>query len=262
MTDATAPGWDDSSGRRYDAVLFDVGGVLVELASIREGYEAFVAALVDRFDADEASPYEAWTDALGDHFAAREGTEYRTAREGYRRATAALFDGDPPPESDWRPLYEDALAEHLRPIPGAVDAVRALDEAGVYLGIVSDIDTAEADLILGTFGIDARFDAVTTSEAVGYTKPDGRMYADALSQWGGDPGSAVMVGDRYRHDVAGAAAAGIDAVAFGPDAAGPAADYEIDDPREVLDVVGVEARGERGVSSGSDHTDETDPEDG
>jgi len=242
MTDEPAP--DDGSGHRYRAVFFDVGGVLVELASIREAYEVFVDDLTDRFDVDAADPYGAWTDALGDHFAAREGTEYRTAREGYRRATAALFDGDPPPESAWRPLYEAALTECLRPVPGAVETVRALDEAGLYLGIVSDIDTDECGLILDAFGIVDRFDAVTTSEAVGYTKPDGRMFADAIERWGGDAGDAVMVGDRYPHDVEGASDAGIDAVAYGPNAAGPAADYEITELRAVLEIVGVD--GERG----------------
>lgn len=231
----------DGPGPHYRAVLFDVGGVLVELASIREGYEAFVDALAGRFDVAAADPYGTWTDALGDHFAAREGTEYRTAREGYRRATAALCDGDPPPESAWRPLYETALADHLRPVPGAVETVRALDEAGTHLGIVSDIDTAECDLILDAFGISDRFDAVTTSEAVGYTKPDGRMFADAIARWGGDAADAVMVGDRYRHDVEGAAEAGIDAVAYGADAAGPEADYEITEMRRLLEIVGVEA---------------------
>jgi putative hydrolase of the HAD superfamily len=49
-----------------------------------------------------------------------------------------------------------------------------------------------------------------------------------------------MIGDRYEHDVAGASAAGLDAVAYGADAHGPAADHRIDDLRELPDIVGVE----------------------
>ena len=64
-----------------------------------------------------------------------------------------------------------------------------------------------------------------------------RMYDAALDAWGGDPADAVMVGDRYEHDVAGTVDAGLAAVAFGPDARGPKATYEISDLRELPDIV-------------------------
>jgi putative hydrolase of the HAD superfamily len=212
----------------YDAVFFDLGGVVVELKSIREGYALFV----DRLTAEYKLPDDAldrWKSALGTHFKGREGTEYRTANEGYRKATSALFDGSPPPEAEWRPLLERASDETMRPEDGALDAIRAVADGDRHVGVVSDIDTAEAHEMLAAFGVDDCFDAITTSEAVGYTKPDPRMYEAALDAWGGDPSEAVMVGDRYEHDVAGAVDAGLDAVAYGDDARGPKATYEIDD---------------------------------
>lgn len=220
----------------YDAVFWDIGGVIVELESIREGYETFVAALTDEFDVDADDPLETWKSTLGAHFKSREGTEFRSAREGYLEATAALFE-DPPEASEWWPMFEDAIAASLRPEEGAVETVRALDERGVYQGIVSDIDDREAETMLGAFGIRDCFDAVTTSEAVGHTKPDRRMFETALGTWGGDPSRAVMVGDRYRHDVAGAKATDLDTVAYGEDAFGEDADHEIRDLRELLDIV-------------------------
>jgi len=66
------------------------------------------------------------------------------------------------------------------------------------------------------------------------------MFRDALDALGVDPDRAVMVGDRYDHDIAGAAALGIETVGYGPDARGPEADHEIDDLREVLDILGLD----------------------
>lgn len=226
-----------SAERTYDAVFWDLGGVVVELESVRQGYAAFVDELTDRHEPDVADPRETWLEALGTHFRDREGTEYRTAAEGYRTATAALYE-DPPPEDEWRPLFDGVTSAALRPEPGALETIRGLDEAGVYQGVISDVDTAEAEEMLESFGVRDRFAHHTTSEAVGYTKPDDRIFETALAKAPVPPERGVMVGDRYEHDVAGASEAGLDAVAYGADAAGPAADYEVEDLRTLLDLVG------------------------
>jgi putative hydrolase of the HAD superfamily len=238
---------DDGDGgtgdeRQFRAVLWDVGGVLVELESIREGYAGFVTALAEQHDLDPGRALERWQDRLGEYFRAREGTEYGSAYEGYRLATESLFE-DPPAETAWRPLLERQARDALRTEPGVVEVLTALDDAGVYLGIVSDVDDRELDRMLGTFGLAGRFDAVTTSEAVGHRKPDPRMFADAtekLREADIDPDEALMVGDRYRHDVAGAREAGLVPVGYRADAHGEAAAYEITDLRELLVVVGLE----------------------
>jgi len=224
--------------REYAAVLWDIGGVIVDHASIRAAHAAFVADLAREggFDAEEG--LERWRSVLGDHFKGREGTNYRLARDGYRKATAALFEEEPP--DDWADRLERALEDCLSPEPGAVETIEALDSAGVRLAIVSDIDTPDARLMLGTVGVYDRFDHVTTSEAVGHTKPDARMFEDALGGLGVDAGAALMVGDRHSHDVAGAAALGIDAVGYGEDARGPEATYEIDDLRRLPGIVGID----------------------
>jgi putative hydrolase of the HAD superfamily len=230
---------------RYDAVFWDIGGVIVELASIREGYAAFLAELAADHDLDPEPAIETWKSALGEHFGAVEGTEYRTAAEGYRRATAAVFEAEgrePLPESEWRPLLDRCLDETLRTEPGAVETIRALDEAGVYQAVISDVDTAEAASMFAELGIDDAFAHVTTSEAVGYKKPDRRMFETALEKaadHGIEPADGVMVGDRYEHDIAGASAVGLHAAAYGADAAGEDADHEITNLRELLDIVGI-----------------------
>ena len=225
------------SGRRYEAVFWDIGGVIVELASVREGYAAFIAELADERGLDAESALEMWETALGEHFRGRDGTEYRTAREGYRKATAALFDGKLP--DGWRDRLDRATSATLRTEPGAVETIERLADAGLEQVIVSDIDTREAEDMLASFGVREYFDHVTTSEAVGHTKPDERVFRDALSATGADPGDVLMIGDRYDHDVAGAATVGVDAAGYGENAWGPEATYEITDLRELPDVVSL-----------------------
>jgi putative hydrolase of the HAD superfamily len=222
---------------RYEAVFWDVGGVIVDLRSVRAGYAAFVAELADRHGLDADAALDTWRRTLGAYFSDRDGTEYRPAREGYRRATAALFDGDPP--DDWAATFDRATTDALRAEPGAVETVEALADAGVTQAIVSDIDTREADSMLERFDIRACFDHVTTSEAVGHTKPDERMFRHALAGTGVEPAQALMVGDRYEHDVEGAVAVGLSAAGYGEDAWGPSAIHELESLRELPAAVGL-----------------------
>ncbi|MFQ3318402.1 MAG: putative hydrolase of the HAD superfamily [Natronomonas sp.] len=224
--------------QRYDTVFWDIGGVIVELKSVRAGYAAFVSELASEHDMDADAALDTWKSVLGEHFGGREGTEYRTAREGYEMATVALFDDEPP--EDWELVFERSTAATLRAEDGAVETIEALAEAGVQQAIVSDIDTREADNMLESFGIRGCFDHITTSEDVGFTKPDERMFRDALSATGADPERTAMVGDRHSHDMAGAAALGIGTAGYGEEAWGPKTDHEMSDLRDLLDIVGVE----------------------
>lgn len=228
----------DPADRRYEAVFWDIGGVLVNLRSVREGYAAFVDELAATHDLDPEAALETWKTTLGEYFHGRDGTAYRPAREGYRRATAALFEGDPP--ADWEATFERASSETLRAEADAVETVQALADAGVTQAIVSDIDTREAESMLEAFGIRDHFAHLTTSEAVGYTKPDARMFRDAVDGTGVAPAAALMVGDRYEHDVVGATDVGLAAAGYGQDAWGPEATHELEDLRALRDVVGLE----------------------
>ena len=235
----------------YEGVLWDIGGVIVELRSIREGYAAFVDELAEEHDLDHERALDAWKDELGDYFAGTEGSEYRPAREGYVRATESLLERveDPPAFEEWWSRFREVAAANVRTEPGAVEVIEALDGAGFYLGVLSDVDTGEALNMFDAFGIRERFDGVTTSEEVGYRKPDARMFEtakDRLREAGVDPARTLMVGDRYRHDVEGAREAGLVPVAYGEDAHGPAAEFEILDLRELLDIVGVPEDGRGG----------------
>jgi putative hydrolase of the HAD superfamily len=237
----------------YEAVFFDIGGVIVSLPSIRQGYVDYLEQFAAERDLDPGPALETWRETLGSHFKSAEGTEYMSASEGYHKAFQAVVDGDIDRE-EWEPGFKAATKAAMAPEPNVVETIQALDEAGLYLGIVSDIDTHEAHRMLDLFDIDDAFDGVTTSEAVGYKKPDQRMFADALDGAGVDPARGLMVGDRYDHDMQGGTEAGLDTVAYNGTAferasdldrdgyrvvGDDAIDYAIEDHRALPEIVGL-----------------------
>jgi len=224
----------------WDAVFWDIGGVILDVESVRAGHRAFVADLIETHDLDASldEALGAWRTTVGTYFRERDGTEFRRARRAYALGVEAIV-GERRPEPEWWPLLREAVAQTRTPNPGAVETITALDGTDLHLGVVSDIDAAEGRDVLEGFDVRRHFDAVTTSEAVGRTKPDPAMFETALDAAGVDPDRALMVGDRYEHDVAGAARVGIHPVAYGA-AEGPTVEYRISDLRELLDVVGVD----------------------
>jgi putative hydrolase of the HAD superfamily len=238
----------------WDAVFFDIGGVIISLPSLRSGYVDYVEQFAADHGLDPERAVEDWRARLGEHFRSGEGTEYMSAEDGYRKAFGSLVDRDLD-DGEWLPGFRETIRAATEPEPGAVETIRALDEAGLYLGIVSDIDTAEAHGMLGRYGIEGAFDGITTSQDVGYKKPDRRMFADALSKAETvDPGRALMVGDRYEHDMQGGTEAGLWTVAYNGTAAEAVADaprdghrvedeyvdFAVADLRELREIVGIE----------------------
>jgi putative hydrolase of the HAD superfamily len=81
------------------------------------------------------------------------------------------------------------------------------------LGVVSNFDdTGAAYDILLRHGIAPYLDTVVVSEALGLRKPHPALVRAGLRGLGLEPHEVVMVGDTFAEDVAGARAAGVDAV--------------------------------------------------
>jgi putative hydrolase of the HAD superfamily len=226
----------------YEAVFWDVGGVILNIGSIDEAQTAFLERAIERYGlpSDVGEARERWRDAMRAHFAGREGRAYRTAREARAKAAAALFDGDEP--DDWRDLYHALTDEHVRLNPGVEATLERIHDAGLYQAVVSDADEDLAER-LEHFGLRPYFDDVTTSEAVGYVKPDDRMFERAFEKAraaGVDPQRGVMIGDKYDNDMEGGSAHGLTTVGFGAED-GPAVDHHVEAVPELLDVLGIDA---------------------
>lgn len=223
-----------------EAVFWDIGGVIVRLESIQAGHKDFVEALLAEYDSplSTAEALSTWRSELGEYFRGGEGTEYRTAREGYRVAVDAILDQDVD-ATEWESLFQRIHDDHAQPNDGAAETIAALSETDRHLGVISDVDDEEGKRLLENFGVLRHFDAFTSSEEVGYKKPDSRMFQTALDKAGVDGDAGLMIGDRYRNDMEGAKEQGMTTVSYGAEE-GPAVDYQITDLRAVLDIVGVE----------------------
>lgn len=227
----------------WEAVFWDIGGVILDLESVQAAHTAFVADLLERHDVDATieDAIATWRSAVGDHFRERDGTEFRAARDGYHRGIEAVV-GEPVPRWEWKPPFREAVRSSIEPVPGAVETIERLAARELHVGVVSDVDDEEGRWMLEQFGVREAFDSITTSEEVGRTKPDPAMFETALEKAGVPAERSLMIGDRYEHDVKGAAGAGLHGVAFGAED-GSAVSYRIESPPEVLEIVDGERNG-------------------
>ncbi len=99
------------------------------------------------------------------------------------------------------------------PMDGATETLQTLRAQGYRLAIVSNASPTYTQL-LKSIGILELVDAAFISDAVGYAKPDPRLFQFALEQLGAVPAETVHVGNSYWHDVIGARRAGITPIYF------------------------------------------------
>jgi HAD superfamily hydrolase (TIGR01662 family) len=108
----------------------------------------------------------------------------------------------------------EAYMRHRRPVPGAPALLRHLHASGTTVAVVTNNLRSEQEEKLRFMGLESLVDHLVCSEQVGVTKPDPRMFRVALERARARPRDAVMVGDSWEYDVAGAARVGIRAIWF------------------------------------------------
>ena len=183
------------------AVLFDLDGTLIDsMELIRRSY--WHALRVHRGSEPELAH---WLEGVGRplrwQFArvAHDPEEIEAMLATYRAYNLAHHDGA------------------VRAFPGAVEAVQALAQRGLALGIVTSKLHASARRGLALCGFEGLFRAVVASDDVSEHKPHPAPVRAALAELGVAADEAVMVGDSP-HDLAAGRAAGTRtaAVAWGP----------------------------------------------
>jgi HAD superfamily hydrolase (TIGR01549 family) len=110
----------------------------------------------------------------------------------------------------YRQLYEQCWYT----VPGAVELVSAIKDAGLGFVVVTNNLIEEQRLKLERCGLTTLVDHLVTSEESGYAKPHSGIFSHALQRVDASADEAVMFGDSWEVDVLGAQAAGIRAVWF------------------------------------------------
>lgn len=196
--------------RSIEAVLLDVGGVFL-LPDPGTLLPTLRAAGAEPDDETMARAHYAAIAAMD-----RNGPDW-----DLYRATLASRAGVAEAEV---PAAAEALGELFRTageslwsrvVPGSIDALRRLADAGVAIGVVSNAAGTIAELLVAAkicqvgAGEGVPVTIVVDSHLVGIAKPDPGIFAIALDRLGVSPDRAVHVGDTAHADVEGALAAGV-----------------------------------------------------
>lgn len=120
---------------------------------------------------------------------------------------------DAGPIVDW--LWTEQPKKNLwrRPIPGMLEIVDELRDAGVPVGVLSNSEGRLAELV-DEIGWSERFEVIVDSGRLGIEKPDRRIFEHAATALGEAVASLVHVGDSLAADVEGACNAGARAIWF------------------------------------------------
>jgi putative hydrolase of the HAD superfamily len=224
---------------RFDAILFDAGGILVlpdpqVLGPLLAYYGGDPSV-----DAHRRAHYAAM--AAKSLAGSTEGVwgEYNGA---YVRAVGV-------PDHDVESaamVLERTRNPHLWrwAIPESVEALRRLDALGVPMGVVSNA-SGQIEEVLSRSGVcqvgagpGVEVRVVIDSDVVGVAKPDPRIFEPALEHFPGvDRTRIVYVGDSITMDIDGARAAGLHPVLLDPYGDHPEADF--DRIASLLDLVAL-----------------------
>ncbi|MFC5861462.1 HAD-IA family hydrolase [Acidicapsa dinghuensis] len=194
---SSSPG---SNGRSFDAILFDVGGVM-----LTNGWDHNERKLLlDQFNLDREAfesrhekPNDAWERDL-------------LTIGGYLKET--LFYE---PRSFTETDFIEAMKAVSVPIPTtAIPVVRDLAESGKYLvGTLNNESRYLHEYRMRKYGIDQYLDVQFCSAFLGMRKPDADIYRRALDILS-LPGDRVVFIDDRANNAAAAAAAGMHAIRF------------------------------------------------
>ncbi len=99
-------------------------------------------------------------------------------------------------------------ADNWGVFPDVIEVLRALRARGMTLGVLSNAPS-NLPAFLDRLGLAPHLDFAVVSAIEGVKKPDGRIFAAALSRAGVAPHEALHVGDMYLEDIIGGRAAGL-----------------------------------------------------
>jgi putative hydrolase of the HAD superfamily len=198
------------------AVLFDAAGTLMKPKySVGESYASIAATygmqvapaeLLGRFHEcfDGASPL-AFPSAAPEDLAALE-------KDWWRRLVWRVFEPFGPFEQ-FEAYFDELFAYFARPeswklFPEVMQTLQSLRNLGLELAVVSNFDS-RLRVILSGLGVAAWFDDIFISSAVGYAKPDRRIFDFVLQSRRLSAADVLHVGDSVTNDLNGAANARI-----------------------------------------------------
>lgn len=198
------------SAKELDAVTLDAFGTLVELDSPTERLRRALAAR--GVEAESGAVEAAFASEVAYYVEHKvEGRDEASLERLQRMCTGVFLEalGADLDAGEFAPDFAAALV--FKPLVGVVEALGALQGAGLVLACVSDWDMSVGDQ-LGRAGVGRFLSTVVSSAEVGVEKPDPAVFRAALERLGVSPERTLHSGDG-ESDRDGARAAGL---AFAP----------------------------------------------
>lgn len=200
------------STKRCDAIVFDVGGTLLDVP--RDPQERALERIAhlgvvsrDAFRAGVAQAVADWRQAGGDP--SHEDLPATWVRHYELALKAAAFPGDCAMAAQ---LIEDTfLDDGWLVFPDVVALLERLSMQGWTLGIISNWP-ATLEATLKRADLHRYFSVILGSGTVGYAKPHPEIFQMAARQLGLEPPRILYVGDSLEHDFIGARQAGFQTV--------------------------------------------------
>ena len=215
--------------KRYEAIVFDLGGTLIEYAGKFDSWPDLEAPGMRaaheflRQQGVQVPPVSHFETAGFELLPGR----WEQAKMGIKNLTVPIllatildqFEGDIPKLSLLNAAarqYEKAICAGAEPIPYSQELLALLKAAGYRLGLISNtMFSGQAHLDdLRKFGMLSYFDATLFSADTNMWKPMSDPFLQIVRDLRARTDSAIFVGDDPGADVAGAKGAGIDVVHF------------------------------------------------
>jgi putative hydrolase of the HAD superfamily len=195
---------------RARAVFFDVDFTLIYPGPTfrGEGYQRFCAK--HGVEVDPARFAEAVTAASGLLDVAQDSAYDPDIFIRYTsRIIEAMGGTGPAVDECSREIYEEwALCHHFHLYDDVAATFRTLVDRGFRLGLISNTHRS-LDAFQAHFALDGLVSATVSSFDHGFLKPHPSIFEAALRLMAVSPSEAVMVGDSFKHDIAGAMRVGM-----------------------------------------------------
>lgn len=169
---------------KIDAIVYDVDGTLINSEPLH--VEAWKQALVKHGHTISELPAEFLDTMAGKKpIVIAEGMvvelSINTSAEQFLNEKAAIF--------------FSMTQKSLEPMPGAIESVGRLSEAGFRLAIGTSLDREFLDIVLNKFNISNKFEVIVTGNEITKGKPDPETYFKVFEKLNLEPFSCLVLED-------------------------------------------------------------------
>ena len=189
---------------KYQAVIFDLFGTLVDIFSRRE-YENIVTEMVSILKVPHDDFFKIWMQSAK----MRTTGVFRTLEENLEYICRKLkIKVDASQIEAARRIRFDYVTRALTPRQDAIEVLASLKSSGLKIGLISNC-SMEPPLIWPTTPFAPFFDIALFSSVVGINKPDRRIFQMAAERLMVEPSKCIFIGDGGDNELAAAASTGM-----------------------------------------------------